>query len=188
MRHILILAAAMLTLATACTPSETLVDSNGNKLTKEQRKQYEAMQDSITAARAHEALMAPDFVLEADKLVFKSGRPVYVTPNTNFVSIVGNQAVVQVAPFNSGGPNGVGGITLNGTTSDLKVKTDSRGNTTLSATVIGPIMSATINITLYGGSNEATVNVASNFRSTRITLSGRVVPTDESSVYKGNSI
>lgn len=51
----------------------------------------------------------------------------YVNSNTNFVSVKGDKAVVQVA-FNIpvGGPNGIGGVTVDGSVSDYEVKTDKR--------------------------------------------------------------
>lgn len=93
-----------------------------------------------------------------------------------------------MAPFNGGGPNGVGGITLNGTASSIKYNTDSKGVTRMSMTVSGPAMSAQVVITLPKGTNRASALIKSNFRSSQITLEGKLMPSDESTVFKGNSI
>ena len=63
--------------------------------------------------------------MEADHVVFKYGNMAYVNSNTNFVSVKGDKAVVQVA-FNIpvSGPNGIGGVTVDGSVSDYEVKTD----------------------------------------------------------------
>lgn len=92
------------------------------------------------------ALEKSNFVLEADQLLFKRGGTAFVSSNTNFVSLSDNRAIVQVAPFNGGGPNGVGGITVEGSASNVKVQTDKKGNTTLSMNVMGTGISATVNI------------------------------------------
>lgn len=62
-----------------------------------------------------------EFVLEAEQITFKYGRFIYVNANTNFVSMHGDKATIQMA-FNSpyAGPNGIGGITVDGTASNVK--------------------------------------------------------------------
>lgn len=124
----------------------------------------------------HRSLEKLDFVVEADKLIFKHGETAYVTLNTNFFSLSDDQAVVQIAPFNSGGPNGVGGITLEGRASNIKMKTDKKGNISFSMSVIGNGISANVSLSLPQGSHRATVTVNPNFSSNRITFSGYLVP------------
>lgn len=157
------------------------------KLTKKQRKQLKAMMDSINFARAAAAMDNMDFVLRADRLVFKYGHTAYVNSVTNFISVSGDYATVQVAPFYGGGPNGVGGITLDGRVSNVKYETRKNGNWSLSMSVMGSIISATLNIELYAGGNNAEVTITSNFRSSKITLIGTLTPPDDTYIYKGTS-
>ena len=121
-------------------------------------------------------------------MLFKRGGTAFVSSNTNFVSLSDNRAIVQVAPFNGGGPNGVGGITVEGSASNVKVQTDKKGNTTLSMNVMGTGISATVNIFLFKGSNYASVVISPNYNSNRITLRGRLVPQAYSTVFKGSSL
>ena len=153
----------------------------------ELKKQLAAIQDSINYKNAVSALEKSNFVLEADQLLFKRGGTAFVSSNTNFVSLSDNRAIVQVAPFNGGGPNGVGGITVEGSASNVKVQTDKKGNTTLSMNVMGTGISATVNIFLFKGSNYASVVISPNYNSNRITLRGRLVPKEYSTVFKGSS-
>jgi hypothetical protein len=157
------------------------------KLTKKQRKQLKAMMDSINFARAAAAMDNMDFVLRADRLLFKYGHTAYVNSVTNFISVSGDYATVQVAPFYGGGPNGVGGITLDGRVSNVKYETRKNGNWSLSMSVMGSIISATLNIELYAGGNNAEVTITSNFRSNKITLTGTLTPPDDTYIYKGTS-
>ena len=81
--------------------------------------------------------------MEADRIEFKRGSFVYVTPNTNFVSVKGEKATIQLA-FNTpaAGPNGIGGITVDGTTSGVQMKTDKKGNVMYEMNVQGVAVSA----------------------------------------------
>lgn len=152
------------------------------------RKQLEAIQDSLDYAAAVKALQERNFVMSADQLVFKHGETAFVTSATNFVSLTGDDAVVQIAPFNSGGPNGVGGITVEGKASSVKVDRDKRGTLLFSMNVSGLGISAMVTISLPEGSNRASLLVESMYRSGRITLNGRLLPYDRRSVVQGVSL
>ncbi len=154
---------------------------------RELQKQLEAIQDSIDYVNAANALENLDFVLEADQIQFKRGGLAFVSSTTNFISLSDSKAVVQIAPFNGGGPNGVGGITVEGTASNIEMKTEKNGNVFFSMNVMGAGISASVDIWLYKGGNSATVTVNPNFHSNRITLNGRLVPTALSEVFKGSS-
>lgn len=154
---------------------------------REFQKRLEAIQDSIDYVNAANALENLDFVLEADQIQFKRGGLAFVSSTTNFISLSDSKAVVQIAPFNGGGPNGVGGITVEGTASNIKMKTEKNGNVFFSMNVMGAGISASVDIWLYKGGNSATVTVNPNFHSNRITLNGRLVPTALSEVFKGSS-
>lgn len=171
--------------------ADTQVDKTATKQEKIDKKAMEkriqAMRDSVSFVRAVEAIKNHDFVLEADRLVFKRGETAYVSSGTNFVSLKGDEAVVQVAPFNVGGPNGVGGVTVEGRASDMELKTDKNGNVFFSMNVLGSGISASVYLSLPVGGNNATVTVDPNFSSNRITLSGTLLPTEQSSVYQGRS-
>lgn len=159
------------------------------ELTRQEKKEMQARLDSLLHVEAEEAVNARAFTLEADKVMFKYGETAYVTSTTNFVSVKGDDAVVQVA-FNVpvSGPNGLGGVTVDGSVSSYEVEKDKRGNLLLTMNVLGTGISARVDITLYKGSNEASVTITPNFNSNRMTLSGQIVPIEKSKVFKGRSI
>ena len=159
------------------------------ELTKAERKALQARIDSLQYAEAEKALNDRAFTLEADQVIFKYGQTAYVTSNTNFVSVKDDQAIVQVA-FNIpvSGPNGLGGVTVEGRFSEYDLKKDKKGNVSLSINVTGTGISARADITLYNGSNKATVTITPNFNSNRITLNGVIFPLDKSNVFKGRSL
>ena len=158
------------------------------KALKEIQKRLEAERDSVAYVNAVKGLDSLDFVLEADKLVFKYGDMAYVQSNTNFISLSDDEAVVQVAPYNAGGPNGVGGVTLDGRASNIKMRTDKKGTITYSMNIQWAAISGVVTITLPKGTNLATAVIEPTFSSNRITLSGRIVRKKDSIVFKGSSI
>ena len=96
---------------------------------------------------------------------------------------------VQVA-FNTAfaGPNGIGGITVDGNVSNVKMRTTKKGDVNFSFSVQGIGISAQLFLTLNRGNNEATITITPNFNSNTLTLHGKIVPLEESSVYKGRSL
>lgn len=155
------------------------------KAVREERR----MTDSLTHAKAIYALLNQNFVLESDELTLKHGEHGYVNSSTNFIALHKGLATIQVSPFYSGGgPNGVGGITVEGRPSGLKVETDKKGVTRLSMNVSGSGVSAQIVVTLNPTDNRATASILPSFNSLNVTLEGRLVPFKESTVYKGSII
>ena len=154
---------------------------------RKEQKRLEAIQDSIDHVNAVWALENQDFLLKADQLQFKRGRTAFVSSSTNFVSLSNGNAVVQVASYNGGGPNGIGGITVEGRVSSPNIKTDKKGNVYFSMHVSGIGISASVSITLLKGGNNASVNITPNFHSNRITLNGELVPYNRSQIFKGRS-
>lgn len=156
---------------------------------KEARKKAENAESLAWYNAAVQALKQKNFVLEADRIEFKRGRFVYVTPSTNFVSLDGDNASIQLA-FNTAaaGLNGIGGITVDGRASGIDMKTDKKGNIIFKMMVQGSAVSATVTIRLQNGGNQATVTVDPNFNSNRISFTGTLYPQSESNVFKGRSL
>ena len=72
---------------------------------------------------------------------------------------------MQISPFQSGGgPNGVGGITVEGTPTGLKMETDKKGITRLSMNVTGNGISAQVTVTLSPSDNRATATIIPKFQ------------------------
>ena len=151
-------------------------------------KAEEQAADAVAYQQAVQALKNKQFVLEANQVIFRNGQSAYVTSNTNFVMMNGQSSTVQVA-FNTPypGPNGIGGITVDGNASDMKMTTDKKGNVNCSFSVQGIGISAQIFISLTNGGNNATVTVNPNFNNNTLTLNGNLVPLDQSDVFKGRS-
>ena len=144
----------ILTLVTLFTCVEySQAQTTEKEMTRQEKKAAQEALDKMLFQEAKEAIDNQTFVLEADRVYFKYGTSAFVSSNTNFVGLDGDKAVVQVAfnvPFS--GPNGLGGITVDGNASNYKVKTDKKGNIHVSMNVMGIGISAQVSIDIPYGS------------------------------------
>ena len=164
-------------------------DKSAEVVKRAEEKALQQKIDSMQFAEASQAIRDTAFTLEADEVVFKYGERAYVTPSTNFVSLKDGNAVIQTS-FNIpvAGPNGMGGITVNGSMSKYKVNTDKRGNVQVSFYVMGTVANCQVNIMLYNGSNKATITLLPTFSSNNLTLDGVILPNEKSFVVQGRTI
>ena len=132
----------------------------------------EQVQDMAAYQQAVQALKNKQFVLEANQVIFRNG----------------NRATVQTA-FNTPypGPNGIGGVTVDGNSSDMKMNVDKKGNVNCSFSVQGIGISAQVFITMSNGDNNASVTISPNFSNNNLTLNGNIIPLDQSNIFKGRS-
>ena len=99
------------------------------KMTRQEKKEAQKAMEQALFEEARQAIENKAFTLEADRVIFKRGRNAFVSSNTNFVMVDGDKSSVQVA-FNipASGPNGLGGVTVDGNVSGYKIKTDISDN------------------------------------------------------------
>ena len=162
---------------TIVTPAQQ--DKASKKAQKEHQKQMKQRVDSLGHAKAAMALERGYWVIVADRInVGRMGYTVSgLNSNTNFVFQQAQEGMVQFA-FNDGRPsmNGLGGMTLEGKVSDVKMRTDKKGNITYSYTILSADINAQVIVTVYAGSDYAEALVLPAFSGPRMTLSGRLVP------------
>ena len=145
--------------------------------------------DSIAGLQAGDAINNASFVLEADAVTFRRGTRVFVNSTTNFISVKDGRAVVQVSPsYSYSGPNGVGGITVDGKVSDVRVSEDKKGSIHYSMNVTGIMISARVDIVIIADSSKAYATVTPNFSSNTVRLDGRIVPYSLSGTVEGMSL
>ena len=159
-----------------------------NAKIKEDHKLNE-IADSLASIQAIAAIRNKDFVLQVDNVTFRSGNTVFVNSSTNFISVKGNRAVVQISPSNfAAGPNGVGGVTVDGGISGYQITTDRKGRVNLTYNVSGIGISAQVEVYIVPGSTYAQATIYPNFNSNTLWLSGTVVPYNNASVIEGSSL
>ena len=155
----------------------------------EKERKLNELADSLAGLQAVAAVRNQDFVLEAQTVQFRTGATVFVNSNTNFISVKGNHAVVQISPSNfAAGPNGVGGVTVDGMISGQEYKVGKHGNVTYSFSVMGIGINAQIEIYMTPGTNQATATIYPNFNSNTVWIQGNIVPYENSDVIEGSSL
>lgn len=155
----------------------------------EEHRHLEQLADSIASVQAFAAVKNQDFVLEAQTVQFRNGPTIFVTSSTNFISVKGNRAVVQISPSDfASGPNGVGGVTVEGMISGQEYKVGKNGYATYSFNVMGIGINAQVEIYLTQGTNMASATIYPNFNSNTVWLQGNVVPYENSRVIQGSSL
>lgn len=155
---------------------------------REAREKKDAIMDEEEFNTAMQAISDQSFVLEANSVQPMNGMVYYVNSNTNFASLNNGQAMVQIAsnsPYP--GPNGLGGVTVQGNASNIETKQDKDGNVYLSMSVQGIFISATVNLVLMNGSNRATVTVDPNFSGRNLTMTGTLLPYSQSNIFQGTT-
>ena len=159
------------------------------KAARAAHKKAIAAENNQLFEQAVQCLKEGSFVIEADQLLFPQGMTKFVSGLTNFVSMQDGKAVIQIATSNfRPGPNGVGGITVEGDASNITMSTSKKGVVYYNFMDQGIAVSATVNIQLTGDGNRATVTIYPNFNSNNLTMTGKLVPYSESNVFQGNTI
>lgn len=194
MKKVLFLTVMLLgiTLTTFAQTSKEARAARREALKKERqvRKALEAQQDSVAYFKAIDALKAGAFVLEANNVTFPNGITRFVSSSTNYIQTDDGQGIVQTA-FNNfayvPSPNGLGGITVEGDITGMQLRKDKDGNYFCNYNIQGIAVSATISITLTGGTNQASVMINPNFNNNNMTMTGYLLPLSESSVFQGTT-
>ena len=154
-----------------------------------QERKLNELADSLASIQAIAAIRNQDFVLQIDNVTFNNGNTVYVNSTTNFLSVKGDRAVVQISPSNfAPGPNGLGGVTVDGIISGYQIMTDKKGRINLTYNVSGIGLNAQIEVYITPGSCESQATVYPNFNSNTLWITGTVVPYENASIMEGSSL
>lgn len=156
-----------------------------------QRKRAEARaielrQDSVAYEAALAALKAGSWVLEANNLNFANGITRFVSSSTNYISCNEGEGTIQTAYTNfTYSPNGLGGVTVQGDILGVQTSVDKDGNVYCNFSIQGSAISATVSLTLTGGTNQASATISPNFVGQPIVFDGYLVPYSDASIFQG---
>ena len=97
--------------------------------------------------------------------------------------------MVQISPSNfASGPNGLGGVTVDGMITDKQIMKDKKGRITYSINVMGVGINAQVDVFIVPGTNRASATIYPNFNSNTVWLDGNIVPYENSNVIEGSSL
>ena len=152
-------------------------DKDSDNLSKEERRALQEQQDSLDFELAKVAINEGYFVVTARQIRDTHGPMINVNETTNFVLVQGDVATIQIALERGfSGQNGLGGITLEGKVTKVKINEDKKGNINYSMSVLGSGISAEVYFTLPKGGRNCNATVDSNFSNCHITFSGELHP------------
>ena len=139
--------------------------------------------------QADSAIINKNWVLTANTVYDSNGNSYVVSGMTNFIQFDGNKVYLQLA-FNDvvSGPNGLGGITLEGRPSNMQKTTTKNGGIIYDFDVDGLTLNADVQITINAGNNYAMGTVSPAFSPNNLTFSGYLVPTAESGIYRSGFV
>ena len=164
---------------------------SSEKITQKKNRNYNTPDstDMKYHAQALAALKDSTFVFNTNQIIFNNGISTSVSSVTNFISLNKNRVVIQIAfdiPYI--GYNGLGGITVEGHISTVKMRTDKKGFTRYEFYANGTGISARVELTLHPTNNSATAIISPNFNSKQLNLNGSISPMNKAYIYKGTSL
>lgn len=151
------------------------------------RKQERASKRETAMDSLYALVQKHDLVIEANTVYSRTGRP-FVVGSDNFISIDGDHFIMQTASPTGIGYNGLGGFTVRGRVTDMKIYPVSKKNQPITArfevNTFG-LGHGTVYLTLNGP--EAASAVFSDDWGHRITFSGPPTSVENSTVFQGSS-
>lgn len=169
-------------------PHQELTKQQIREMKRDARRKARELANQEAYDAAKGALQDQNWVLMANTLYGPRGASIPVSDNTNFIQFKGNTVYVQLAFNGIAGPNGLGGITVQGNPSQITTRTDKYGNITYSFYVNGIALTAQVVITLSAGGNYASGTVYPMMNSNNLTFSGVLVPTSQSGIFRSGFI
>ena len=178
--HLAILTALLL-------PATVMSQQNRAETRKEKRARDKAEQLK-KYEKARQLIVDSTFVVPADNILLGDGT--FMTPaqrTINFLKMNGDEAVIQVGSdfARTRGLNSLGGVTLKGKVSNLKIKEkENKHRLFMTFTLTGLIGTARISLSLTG-SDRAVVDVDGMFSGRAFSLRGPVQPLSETNIFEG---
>ena len=170
------------------TRYQELTKKQIRKIKRDQRQKAREEENQEEFNAAIEALQDRNWVLMANTLYSPMGNAITVSDNTNFIQFKNNTVYVQLAFNGIAGPNGLGGITIQGTPSQISFTTDNQGNVTYSFYVNSITLTAQIVVTMNSGNNYANATIYPMSNINNLTFSGVLVPTSQAGVFRSGFI
>ncbi len=166
--------------------SATAVFAQSKNETRQERKAREAKQDQMAFKKAKAAMFDTAFVVPAQTIQFRNGSLVGVNGTINYLQVIGKKGVLQIGSYLSPGPglNNIGGVTLKGNISDLKIN-QKKDRVFMRFTLTGLIGTANVAVNITG-SNRATVDVNGMFSGRFFTMTGNLITLKEAHVIEGS--
>ncbi len=190
MKKIIVVLLTSMAVLNAYSQEANSVDSKtAKKLSKEEKSEIRRIEAEKIAKQVDTMVTNRQFVLEADFLSNQTGNRVLVNNNINFIAIDSSRITIQLAStYASGGSNGMGGVTADGTISQFQVSKVGKEKDNYSIHILAMTHIGTYDIFLFISPNATADATISGTTRGRLNYHGRLVPLQLSKVFKGMSI
>ena len=174
------------TLLVSFLSAQKVVNNNlEDTVIKSTNAKTHTIDDSFNAIA--QLLNSKAFVIEANTITDKWGNQQMVNSNLNFIRVDSLQSTIQIGNGIGIGPNGVGGVTVEGSISSWKlVKDEKHKSFSLRMNVSTPLSFYDVFISA-NTSGYATATV-SGMTSNNLTFRGQLVPLEDSKIYVGSHL
>jgi hypothetical protein len=175
----------MLTLTLAMLIFTMGMQAQTKKEQRQEKREKARKETEMNFEKARKAIYDTTLALPAESIQFKNRTPVSVMSNINFILLRGEEGVLQIGPgfSHDRGLNNLGGVTLKGKTTNLKI-TEKKNRITMSFNLTGAVGVVRIILTIKG-SNRATADVEGLYHGHAFTLRGNVVGLEEARYFIG---
>jgi len=181
MKALIIIAFAFFLVAPTFGQENKMFRKQGEKaLKKEKQREAEANQAALVQTSIH----YKKFVLEGQFLSNKYGEQVVVDPILNFISVDGEECTFQLGKSQGLGPNGLGGVTIEGKIKDFEVQINKKGIYYIKFRVTSSAGTLFIHMDV-SPLGKAHATITSNTSSNLIYI-GNIVPLESSRIFKGS--
>jgi hypothetical protein len=166
--------------------TDSTLSSENKNLSKEEKKAMKKAEEEKTAKMVKEMVDNRLFVMEAHYVYATGGTRTSVNPTTNYIELNGNNITIQLSSTAGiGGPNGMGGVTADGTISKFTVtpfgkKKDGYNIDIITMTLLGTLE---VFMSVYPNGN-ADASVGGN-RVGKVNFQGLMVPYEKAKTFKG---
>ncbi len=146
--------------------------------------------DSLARQAAQRGIEQHGWVLEANQISRAGGEEIMTSPDMTFLSVNGLDVTLQIVDGSNGNSindNGLGGKTVTG-----KLQSDSQslqkdGTLTYMFVVMGAGLQASVQVSLYPGTNSADAYIDYDDGALPVSLSGVIVPYADSGIVEGEA-
>lgn len=169
--------------------AQEISNEEWRNMSKQERKEYRQKIAEANQQQIMQLLTSKAWVLEAHQIQDKYGESAIIEPNLNFVGVAGENATAQLGSSGEIGWNGVGGITVEGSVRQYKLKEGKKpgSGAFLQIEILGT-SSGHLSMSIHiSGDGTASATLSDNFGD-RLTYTGRIVSPAESTVYKGQVV
>lgn len=161
--------------------------SDKTKLSRKERKELKRKEAEKEKQRLLEFARDSTWVIETHTVFDRYHNSYIMNPTINFVSVIDDEATVQLSFSNLPGWNGLGGITMDGSVDKYEVKPNKEGKPfTIEVRASGAALGAVDLFITVNSAANASCTLRGNFGE-RLTFTGKFVNAAESNVYKGSS-